>query len=55
MLLFQKEETTEKGVGEEEAEEKEMGGSRSAPWGGKSLILKAQLSNVHGSEARKTN
>lgn len=53
MLLFQKEETTEKGVGEEE--EKEMGGSRSAPWGGKSLILKAQLSNVHGSEARKTN
>lgn len=24
-----------------------MGGSRSAPWGGESLILKVQLSNVN--------
>ena len=51
MLLFQKEETAKKGWGEE----KGMAGSRAAPWGGESSILKVQLSDVNGSEARKTN
>lgn len=32
-----------------------MEASLFAPWGGESLILKVQLSNVNGSEAGKTN
>lgn len=34
---------------------KGAGGSRSTPWGEQSLILKVQLSNVNGSDTRKTN
>lgn len=30
-----------------------MGGSRAAPWGGESLILKGPLLNVNGSAATK--
>lgn len=41
-LLFQKEETRKKG----KKEEKGMGGSMSAFWGGERLILEVQLSNV---------